>query len=353
MKSSYKILSVFGIDIELHVFFILFLAFLFFSDLMLGILFSMVFVFVTCHEICHSFVAKRNGIKVRKIVLLPIGGMAMMDISNISPATEIKMAIAGPLFNFSVAGLILLGMSLAGIPFTAISVLWTVQAFTLEIVVYYALYVNLLLGLFNLFVPAFPLDGGRIFRALLAMKMDYLQATRIARNVSIIVALSIISLVFIPNNYFYGDYWIMIIAMFIIFAAISEYQGIITHALVSKMTIRNLISKNYLLLKPDEKVKDALLKMSKARKSAALISVGNAVFDVNSIIVPPLPDDKVSKYAVSAGKVELASGSEALFSAFAGSNIPLVPVYSGKKFIGVVYREDIQLAAKLLGMMKK
>ena len=109
MKQSYKILSLFGIDIEVHWLFLLaIVVFLFFSPLS-ALLFCVIFIFVALHEITHSLVAKRKGIEVKKIILLPIGGMAVIEnIEELDPWSEIKMAIAGPLFNFAVVGICLL-----------------------------------------------------------------------------------------------------------------------------------------------------------------------------------------------------------------------------------------------------
>ena len=107
---------------------------------------------------------------------------------------------------------------------------------------------NLILGSFNLFLPAFPLDGGRVFRAALALKMDYIKATLVARNVSLVAAGFIAILALMA-----GDVWILIICAFIVFGALSEYQGLIIHRSLSKIKVQDVLSKNYVIVFPKKK----------------------------------------------------------------------------------------------------
>ncbi|MEM0372644.1 MAG: site-2 protease family protein, partial [archaeon] len=249
MALSYKILSVAGIDIELHVTFLAFIAGLLLFNASLALLLMIVFLFVTIHELFHSLVAISKGIKVSKIVLLPIGGMSVMNISDIKPLTEIQMSVAGPLFNFLMCYLLLGLMSAANLPLAnAFDVIQNMNV-SFALVVYYSFYANLLLGTFNLLLPAFPLDGGRIFRALLALRIDYLKATRIARNVSLFIAAFLFMLAFLSS-----DLWIMIIAVFIVIGAVSEYAGLEMHESLRGISVKDVMSRDYIVVKPDDKV---------------------------------------------------------------------------------------------------
>jgi Zn-dependent protease len=172
MKYSFKIGSIWGIPIELHITFILLMGavfFLFYPQLYFFVLILFLFVFVVFHELAHSVVARHYGIKVRKIVLYPIGGVSEIEEIPEKPSIEWRMAIAGPLTSF------LIGITLFGLDqFITIETpaalfapsLATAGSLMLDLAV-----LNLILGAFNL-IPAFPMDGGRVFRALLAERID-------------------------------------------------------------------------------------------------------------------------------------------------------------------------------------
>lgn len=124
-----------------------------------------IFVCVVLHELGHALTARRFGIVTERILLMPIGGMAQMARIPQHAKQELLITLAGPAVNILLAGLFY-GLSLM---LTGNVLLW----------VHYLLLINLAMALFNL-LPAFPMDGGRILRALLAMRMPYLKATRIA-----------------------------------------------------------------------------------------------------------------------------------------------------------------------------
>lgn len=137
------------------------------------------FACVILHELGHSLTAMHFGIGVRRILLLPIGGMAEFDSIPRQPRREILITLAGPAVNFVLAGLLWIMLPpapaeesarLNPLEFGHLLLLW-----------------NLLMGGFNL-LPAFPMDGGRILRALLALRMDYLRATFWAATVGKVVA---------------------------------------------------------------------------------------------------------------------------------------------------------------------
>jgi Zn-dependent protease len=138
-----------------------------------GVLISL-FIFVLLHELGHSVVARRYGIPILDITLLPIGGVARTLGLPKTSGQEIAIALAGPAVNYVLA--IPLGIAVATLPEGAL------REFAIPL-----LFANLMLGTFNL-IPAFPMDGGRVLRALLALRKDYLDATRIAVWVGRVVA---------------------------------------------------------------------------------------------------------------------------------------------------------------------
>lgn len=146
------------------------------------------FVCVVLHELGHCFTARRYGVGVSRILLLPIGGVAEFDGIPREPRREVLISLAGPAVNFLLAGALWLVLRAlpapgafadaapAGVPDLAASLQFLLSW-------------NLLMGTFNL-VPAFPMDGGRVLRAVLAGRMDYVRATFWAATVGKVVAVA-------------------------------------------------------------------------------------------------------------------------------------------------------------------
>ena len=142
------------------------------------------FACVVLHELGHSFTALHFGIGVRRILLMPIGGMAEFDSIPRQPRSELLITLAGPAVNFVIAGMLwLLLPAGAGLPTAEPES----DALTLLAFAHVLMRWNLVMGCFNL-LPAFPMDGGRILRALLATRMDYLRATFWAATVGKILS---------------------------------------------------------------------------------------------------------------------------------------------------------------------
>jgi Zn-dependent protease len=187
MKWSLKLGRLLGIDVYLHFTFLLLIAFLGFvywratHDLeaaLRGVAFIVaLFGCVVLHELGHALMARRYGIKTRDITLLPIGGIARLEKMPEKPMQEFWVALAGPAVNVVIAAVLFFGLATTGgfTPVEEISV--TGGSFWQRLMM-----LNLLLVAFNL-LPAFPMDGGRVLRALLAMRLGRRRATAIAANV--------------------------------------------------------------------------------------------------------------------------------------------------------------------------
>ena len=200
MSWSFRLGRVRGIDIKIHYtfLFLLALALLLGGDRSFGqaagrfVLIVLLFGCVLLHELGHSVVAQAHGIRVRDITLLPIGGIARLEAVPENPWTELKIAIAGPAVNLGIfillAPLVVLTFigAAAEIPFMA-----AVATGPIGSVLLWLCGANLALMAFNL-LPAFPLDGGRVLRALLAMRMDFVRATVIAARVGKVLAIGLI-----------------------------------------------------------------------------------------------------------------------------------------------------------------
>ena len=357
MNLSYKILSVFGIDIELHLLFILFiLAFLLISPA-IALLLILIFFFVTIHELVHSIVAIKNNIRVRKIVLLPIGGMAMIESTDISPITEIKMSLAGPLINIILVYVCLVIAYLFSQPLGT----WLIaffdpsQAFELslpQLVLFYSFYANLILGTFNLFLPAFPLDGGRILRALLALRMDYIRASRIAKNISLMLAFLMFAVSFI-----YGEIWIMIISFFIAFGAVAEFNSMVVHRALRNIKVRDIVSKNFIMLSPNDSIAIALKKMIAKRSMAALVNTKKGLKVVNLLDISRMPVNewkkKVSAIAKPVSRTQVTSGMEKVLRVMEQEQVSIVPVFDGRRLVGVIERSDVEKLLRIAEVIGK
>lgn len=216
--SSYEINRIRGIPIRVHITLLLFLPLMamYFGDRVgLPLLLSagvmvLFFCSVALHELGHAIIAMREGCGVRQILLLPIGGIAELSHMPDRPAAEIKIAVAGPLVSLGIAiatGLLAAGFHLLGLP-----LLFEICAILSA--------VNTGLLLFNL-LPSFPMDGGRVLRALLSRRLGRLEATRIAARIG-----QGMSGLFLVIGLLNVDLVLILISIFIFFAARAEYRSV-------------------------------------------------------------------------------------------------------------------------------
>jgi stage IV sporulation protein FB len=219
MRYTAKIGSYFGIPVRIHLTFPLILIVFGGEAWLRGtwqegvwavLLVTAIFVCVVLHEFGHSLQARRYGITVRDIVLLPIGGMARAESIPEKPRQEIAVAISGPIVNFFLAAVLLGVLFFQGEPVDY------ENNFIADLFI-----INIVLGTFNL-IPAYPMDGGRILRGILASRMHYLRATRYAKNIGQIIAILFVVAAFVNGRLV----MLPLIAFFIFFGAINEERAI-------------------------------------------------------------------------------------------------------------------------------
>lgn len=133
-------------------------------------IFLAVFTCVVLHELGHSLTARRFGVRVRRILLTPLGGIAEFDAIPRRPVEELLITVAGPAVNFVIAGALWCVLSFPG-EWANVSIPSSIGDLGR-----YLFLANMIMGVFNM-IPAFPMDGGRILRALLAMRLPYVRAT--------------------------------------------------------------------------------------------------------------------------------------------------------------------------------
>ncbi len=219
MRGSYYLGRIAGIDVKVHVTFFLLLAWIGFvyhrsggmPAAVNGVIFILlIFLCVLLHEFGHALAARRYGIKTHDITLLPIGGVARLERMPDKPSEEVVVALAGPAVTVAIAGILWIFIGLTGgLPDPELmhqtGATLAVRLFT----------VNIWLALFNM-IPAFPMDGGRVLRAVLAMRMSYASATQIAASIGQGIAFIFFILGLWSNP------MLLLIAVFIYFGASSE-----------------------------------------------------------------------------------------------------------------------------------
>ena len=187
MKWQWKLGRFAGIDVYIHATFLLLIGWVGYShwlerqnwgDVLTGVLFILaLFLCVVLHEYGHALTARKYGIKTRDITLYPIGGVARLERMPDKPIEELWVALMGPAVNVVIAAALFAYLSVTGglTPLTDFTI--SSGSFVQRLMT-----VNISLVLFNL-IPAFPMDGGRVLRALLAMRMEYVRATQVAANI--------------------------------------------------------------------------------------------------------------------------------------------------------------------------
>jgi Zn-dependent protease len=207
-----------GIGVYVHWTFWLLPAWILFSTLSAGVsvaVSALVFVFaifgcVVLHELGHALAARHYGIGTRDITLYPMGGVASLERMPQRPSQELFIALAGPAVNVAIAAALFAGAFLSGVGYQLFYPGLVGGSFLANLMV-----VNVALVVFNL-LPAFPMDGGRVLRAFLAMRMPYLQATTIAARVGQAVAIGFGALGLVTGG------TLVLVAIFVFLAAQAE-----------------------------------------------------------------------------------------------------------------------------------
>jgi Zn-dependent protease len=230
-RQAWRIGRVAGIDLRIHPTFLIHVAHAVlraFGPPVSGLAWlTAVFGSVVVHELAHSLVAKRRHIPVHDIVLLPIGGVSEVERLPDHPGDELAVAIVGPLTSFAVAGISAATLLVSGGRLFPIDL--TNGAF-----VHRLTWVNVMLGAFNL-LPAFPLDGGRVLRALLAARHGLERATRSAASLgrALAVVIGVIGI--------FADAWLLLIAAFVYFGSRAEEAATIMHVRLAGRRVRDVM----------------------------------------------------------------------------------------------------------------
>jgi len=259
MKHALSLPKIAGISIYIHWTFAILIAWIIFSNLRAGldavhigwsILFVLsLFVCVTLHELGHALAAKRYGIKTTDITLYPIGGVARLEKMPENPKHELVVALAGPLVNVVIMLLLLpviFGFAWPENEEAQRTFVIDQSSFLPMLGV-----VNVWLALFNL-IPAFPMDGGRVLRALLSMQLNRVKATEVAATIGQIIAIGFVFAGFYLNPF------LIFIGLFIILGARTEAEMVKSQSFLQGYTARDAVMTNYQALDRNQSVGDAV-----------------------------------------------------------------------------------------------
>jgi Zn-dependent protease/predicted transcriptional regulator len=272
VRWSIHIGTIAGIRLELHVTFLLFVGVIAIQrGLVSGdplhalqevVLLLSIFTCVLLHELGHALAARRYGIRTREIVLLPIGGVARLQRMPDKPQQEIVVALAGPAVNLALIAVLGLLLARQGI-FTGVGEQLLPNLF----------WVNVVMLVFNL-IPAFPMDGGRVLRALLALRLPYVRATRVAAGVGQGIAL----LLGLAGYFTLHNPMLMFVALFVFLAAGEERALVQARATMSGFPARAAMISAFEVLDVGDPLQRAIdLLMSGSQQDFPVLEAGAPV----------------------------------------------------------------------------
>lgn len=346
MKWSLKLGRILGIAVYVHFTFLLLLGFVGLAHWMtersleaalIGLLFfTGLFTCVLLHEYGHALAARRYGIATRDITLLPIGGLARLERMPEKPSQELVVALAGPLVNVIIAAGLFLGLTLTG-TWEPLASLTTTSGNLLERL----LAVNVFLVLFNL-LPAFPMDGGRVLRSLLAMRLDYARATRIAARIGQGMALVFGFIGLFTNP------MLLLIALFVWVGAAQEAAAAEMKASFTGVTVLDAMLTDFKVLAPENTLGDATrLILAGSQQDFPVLSSGQVVGMLgHAQLFAALREsgETTTVGAVMRREFALLSPSDPLEAAMAPANVEkglTMPVQAGDRLVGLLTAENI------------
>jgi Zn-dependent protease/CBS domain-containing protein len=295
------------------------------------------FVGVLIHEIAHSLVALKNGIRINSITLLFFGGISSMEEGTPDPKVELPLALVGPLASLAI-GLVCIPLVYAAGFLIADPGTEGVFIFTIG----YLGLLNIMLFAFNL-IPAFPMDGGRVLRAFLAQRMPLPRATQIAANVGKVFAVifGIIGIVFL-------NFILIIIALFIYLGASQESTAVKYSFLLKDVTVGDMMSRDVMSVLPTMPVRDMISHMYNS-KHLGFPVIENGVLigmvtlnDVHR--VPPLDRDAMQvRDIMTRNVISLPPGAPVIdaLRIMSGQDIGRIPIVEDGRVAGIVTRNDI------------
>jgi len=308
-----------------------------------------IFVCVFLHEMGHALAARRYGIGTRDITMLPIGGLARLETMPDNPKEEFVVAVAGPLVNVALAGLLaaiiyllnreVVPMALSNIGFSNFfnNLFWA----------------NMVLAVFNM-IPAFPMDGGRVLRALLSFRLERTTATRIAASIGQLLAIGFVFVGLLYNPV------LIFIGIFIFLGAQAEASYTQTQSLLHGSTVGDVVMHNFNTLDVTDTIQTAVTMLLDGQATDFLVLNENSVAGTLSRnqMIKALSEqgDQTPVGSVMQSDIPTLSSDmplEKAYQLFQQERYPLLPVLDNDKIIGIVDLENVHEFIMVKGAQKE
>ena len=345
MGWSLKLGRVAGIRVQVHFTFLIFMIWIVFAGLIAGkgqqvVLANAIFVLglfscVVLHELGHALTAKRFGIRTKDITLLPIGGIARLERMPDDPRQELWVALAGPAVNVAIAAALWtwLQVTRGGLSVAQINV--TSGTFAERI-----LLVNISLFVFNM-LPAFPMDGGRVVRALLATRMEYTRATQIAASLGQGMAL-----LFGVVGFFYNP-MLMFIALFVWIGATQEASMALMKSALGGIPVNAAMMTTFDTVAPGDSLTAVTRLLLSGSQHDFPVMDGNNVVGVvtrDGLLKGLAQVDQPAVSEIMSGNVAMAEESDMLEGALQRlqeSECHMMPVLRNHRLVGLLTAENL------------
>ncbi|MFZ3341296.1 MAG: site-2 protease family protein [Terriglobales bacterium] len=361
---SIPIGRLFGIEIRIHLTFLFLLVFVWSTEansqdptaILRGLgLVGIIFGSVVLHELGHALVARGTGIPAKSIILLPIGGITMLDEAQAMPdplnawKREVRISVAGPLVNLAIAGV------------TALILVTVIHGFSLmtrplmhsNALLRSIVWANIYLGLFNL-LPAYPMDGGRVLRAIFSRKMDIVQATQRAVRIG-----HVFSTLFMMVGILTANWWLVMIGFFLFVGAQLEERSAVFQSVLQSVRLEEVMLTDFATLSPADTLEDALEKAVHTLQDDFPVVRGSDMVGVISrqkILEALRAEGNGYVQAVMNRIFEVAAKQESLASAFrklSARNLSIIPVVDEQHLIGIVTLQNLMHSMALLAESRK
>jgi Zn-dependent protease/predicted transcriptional regulator len=354
----------FGIEIRLHLTFLFLLAFVWSTEsttqdasaalrglALVGIILGRVIL----HEAGRALATRGSGFSAKGIILLPIGGVPIFDEGHAIPdpinawKRDIRIAVSGQMVNFLVAGLAAL-ILLATIPNFSLTARPVLHSNTLLRSIVWA---NLGLGLLNL-LPAYPLDGGRILRALFWRRGDMVHATQRAVRIG-----HVFSIMFMMVGMLVSNWWLVMIGFFIFVGANIEERSAVFQSVLQSVRLEEVMLTDFATLSPADTLEDALEKAVHTLQDDFPVVRGSDMVGVISrqkILEALRAEGNGYVQAVMNRIFEVAAKQESLASAFrklSARNLSIIPIVDEQRLVGIVTLQNLMHSMSLLAESRK
>lgn len=351
-----------GVEIRLHLFFVLLLGLSLVYTQMTGMsttrgiaLWLLLLAAVAAREIARAIAAAYYGLRLRNILLLPIGGLFAHTTpeSAEQAATgraQMALAVIGPITNFFF-GLVLLGLILAISPNVA---MFAKPLVTPSHLLRSAFWLNIFLAAVN-FLPAYPLDAGRLLRGGFLRSRSPIQATRTASSVGQIISLALFLVgVFIQSP------WLILAGFFIFIGAQLEDQGLLFQSVVDTVQMRDVMLTEFAMLSASDTLEDALAKaVHSLQDDFPVVRSGLLVGIISRQVILQALQSEGNSYvqAIMSRAFQVAQPGDSLGAAFrritGDRGLSLVPILEGERIVGIVTLQNLMHSMGLLGETRK